>query len=665
MFFMDADQAITQADILAELRKPPTPAVSTVDLSETTFRSLHSTSSEIAAIDLQTAEASPESSVYDTDQYIRATLLSIAEDLDDPALKSRYSAADISTKELIDVLNYASSDELLAFTSTLVSLSTTSPDIHNFVVDKIDNALHFFNVFEKRDLMNLMLDSENQQNTPGIVTHIFRSCEDVDEVRDLVEGVGQRRLLAIGDTQILEYVAQAVVGQEVQAVILPERLDHRIKPEQIEETLNDIETALKEIIKISEKHTEFEDTQTVKDYILTARDDLKNLAVERSEQSVTAPVEPESIRMTEPPAVPEAPSEEELAANPDAGEEYTAMLEAYESALADYEGNQSEWLQYDQALEQHKIDTVKSLSALREIANVYSAAIKVELRYGVNITYAETAEFNFAQFLFGDQETTPGSREGRWSEQDIEDIETVLEAIPEGHLVTSPLLREIQRVSSLGGSVFAARFKDGVVKVAEHTIDSDYIRNAYEGRSPLVMVLVHELGHSIQIGNGPSWIKTDDDGNQFIEIGERKYDFDEFMALSGWEAIAPERWEGGGWMPLTLDGEEVEVGTPIEHNGERIVLVPMGWDSLIKYNADANFSHDPYSHASPWEDFAEAFTEYIFLPERLIKHAPDKFQYLELEFRKYENNHRIQDLIEQALKDGPSDDEHPGHAHHH
>ena len=86
-----------------------------------------------------------------------------------------------------------------------------------------------------------------------------------------------------------------------------------------------------------------------------------------------------------------------------------------------------------------------------------------------------------------------------------------------------------------------------------------------------------------------------------------------------------------------------------------------GGQLIASYVADAHFSHDPYAKASPWEDYAEAFCEYLFLPERLIEHAPEKFQFLEEEFKRYSNNEALMQRLEAALERGGDHKDHDDH----
>jgi hypothetical protein len=41
------------------------------------------------------------------------------------------------------------------------------------------------------------------------------------------------------------------------------------------------------------------------------------------------------------------------------------------------------------------------------------------------------------------------------------------------------------------------------------------------------------------------------------------------------------------------------------------------------------------STEDPFEDWAEAFTEYLLCPDQLITLAPEKFHYMEIHFRHY------------------------------
>ncbi len=163
--------------------------------------------------------------------------------------------------------------------------------------------------------------------------------------------------------------------------------------------------------------------------------------------------------------------------------------------------------------------------------------------------------------------------------------------------------------------------------------------------------MAHEIGHALQIGDGPGGIYFPDHTDPYFGSGEEVHDFDEWINLSGWKAYDRARISPGE-RPGTVkvDGVELPLATPVELDGCRVILqYNPGWNLLTSYNADADFSSRWYAKTSPWEDFAEAFSEYLYLPERLINDAPHKFKHLEQEFKRYEDNRELEQQLQRSL----------------
>lgn len=659
MLHADVDH-VTPETIQKELNAPKAALVRSVDLQETSFnpglRALASGGGAYTAVDeKKLVEQAREQGPAFAETVIRTHLQGIASKLDDAKLRERYLDEKLPMRDMLTVLNHASSADLQNFSHSLYTLSLANKEVRAFTADKFDNALHYYNVFEKHSLIDRLLKEPNKESANAFIAMTLRSSENQRELVQLVNGTGAAKLIATGSAEVKEYVAQAVLGPVVQAITLPANLAPGVAHDQTERALDQIKAAHEKVIQIVSKH-ELADTRVAKDFVKTAEDALKNLAMEREEQVVRAPVAPLAPTAPTAPTAPKPPSDEDLRRDPNLETTYKKELEQYQKAveqhqkdLTKYNENlqvyQRDWARHEEAMRQYHKDLKESRENLRQISNTYRGITELEYRYGVNITYGSSEFLGFKFPAMANRRP-----EGRWTEQDVADVRAVLEGIPENHVIHSPMLREIQRVPSLGWGVLGARFDDGVIKIADMTINHAGVSREYEGKSSLQIVLAHEIGHGIQIGAGPSWFAAGPDGKQMIEVGESRYDFDEFYKMGGWAPVERNRWQYT-FNGVRLDGKEVEVGVPIEVNGQRIVLVPMGRDALLQFNPDADFSSRWYAKASPWEDFAEAFSEYIFLPERLIKFAPEKFKHLEQEFHKYDGDARIQDLLNRALEE--------------
>jgi hypothetical protein len=285
------------------------------------------------------------------------------------------------------------------------------------------------------------------------------------------------------------------------------------------------------------------------------------------------------------------------------------------------------------------------------LLNFYNTHLKIaelQLSFGVSISYGVTTPLDF----YVDPEATSVPD---WTLEELQSLEASLNAIPEGHLLFSPLLFEIQKVKYLDPGVLAARYYDGVIKVVQSAGKSDELAKHYPTVDALSFVLTHEIGHGIQIGDGNLDYENLDPNT--IDDGEQRYSFDDYVELSHWEVISPERWQLiEPWSrydsyKVTLDGQLYLIGEPIEHNGRKIILQLRGDDILLACSSESEFASRWYAKVSPWEDFAEAFAEYIHCPERLIECAPHKFLFIEEEFRKYQNDRALLDLAEKRVKE--------------
>lgn len=600
MLHSDGGQAVTVEQILNELQRPEPQVVQPFDLSVESLPDLYNTfrkQDSLAAThqafnrlnDLFDQHGHSHTHVHEhfvTDStpnpikeavnaHVRDELIKLAEKLEDPALKAKFTNPELTEKDRLEVLNYVTSDELVKFIGDLYKVSLTNPTLRDFITHKIDNALFYASMGEKADIIEKVLQERPTEARNKFIAAVCRSSENLSELTEIVHQVSAEKLLATGAAEIKEMVAHTVLDPQIQTVQFPQKLPLNATQEQIDKHIAEMKTALEKIIDICNTSS-FSRTQIATDYVETARDDLAQIDKDKSE------------------------------------------------------------------FENRTRELAKAL-------NVSVDIVALEYRYGINITYGE------GENLIS---TNPASsRNPHWTEKDIADIKAIVENIPERSMLFTPLLKEVQRVPFLGWGVLGARFEEGVIKIADVAIDHRGMQQAYEGISSLRIVLVHEMGHSIQLGNFPSDIHFGPNGTS-IDGGDPLYDFQDFIDLSGWKVIERSRYKvvpGRGFADpkIRLDGTEYPIGEPIDVDGRKIVLVYQEGDNILySYNADARFSSRWYAKASPWEDFAEAFAEYIFLPKRLIHDAPEKFKHLEQEFKKYSGNQEIQAALESALRGG-------------
>lgn len=275
--------------------------------------------------------------------------------------------------------------------------------------------------------------------------------------------------------------------------------------------------------------------------------------------------------------------------------------------------------------------TATSVEQLRELGDTLRTMVEVESRFGVSLTHTESG---------------PDAR--RWTSKDVKEIKQLLEHFPEDTLLFTPILHDIKRVDEIQGA-YAARYWDGVIRVADICIDDQFIQRAYGVGSSLQLVLAHEIGHGIQLGLHPSSLEQTPDGGVEFSKGDPIYDFAEWMEISGWTVYSPDDVEIlNGGQSAQIGDQEYPIGVPVDIDGTSVILQYQR-GLLYSFDTDAPFSLDPYSRTNPWEDFAEAFCEYIMIPERLIEFAPEKFIFLEKEFRLYDDQLELMRNAEQRI----------------
>jgi len=285
--------------------------------------------------------------------------------------------------------------------------------------------------------------------------------------------------------------------------------------------------------------------------------------------------------------------------------------------------------------------------ALSEALNRLSLSTEIGVRFGVALTSA--------------------SASSQWYASELQQVRSVLEKIPAGVMLFTPLLTEIQRVPDALGNpnVLGVRYPEGRIEITDLAVRAYWGALLNRGVSMLQMTLAHEVGHGIQLGavtagathaagccHGEEQDSQDPVSVSELQRGDGRYEFQEWIELSDWQVIPKNRYTVSDFgTSITLDGQLYPVGKPIQHQGESIILVyQQGRGTLFSYKALAHFSLDAYAGTSPWEDFAEAFAEYLLLPRRLVELAPEKFLFLEREFRVHRSDElekRAQALLRQ------------------
>lgn len=293
-------------------------------------------------------------------------------------------------------------------------------------------------------------------------------------------------------------------------------------------------------------------------------------------------------------------------------------------------------------------ENVNSCAQLREIANVIRLKSELDFKYCVKLTDQEAG---LRPYIMEGVLVLIAGEPQNWTSKELLDVKAALERLPEGLLLLTPRLTEIQRVDFIGPGIMAARYPEGIIRVGSLAVDSEYVTSMFPGVSSLQVVLTHEIGHGIQLGAAICTCEIQANGLDPFTRADPRYEFRDFLDLSKWQIVDKSHYQMmDGNRSVVVDGEPFCLYTPYRHNGKEIVFVyDHGNEILYCVDAFAPFSVDRYGRSNPWEDWAVSFAEYHYTPERLITFAPEKFQYFEQEFRVYGARTDLQEKLASSL----------------
>ena len=226
-----------------------------------------------------------------------------------------------------------------------------------------------------------------------------------------------------------------------------------------------------------------------------------------------------------------------------------------------------------------------------------------------------------------------------WRARDLEDIREVFERLPQGKILFTPRLFEIRRVEQDDPDTQGERHEDGLIRILDIAIDDQLQQVRNHGISSLQSVLTHELGHALQLGASAYRMRFSRQQLQFVGMSDPSYDFGHYMQLSGWAIVAPEHYKIAYFGDaLIIDDQLLPLDTPLLYNGAAVEFRFDPEDEILyAVNPFARYSLGSYAKTNPWEDWAEAFCEYVLLPQRLASVACDKFDYFNQQFGLYES----------------------------
>lgn len=543
------------------------------------------------------------------------------------AIQSEYLAGD-SLPKMLEAIPLLPQREALLL--DLHVFSMTDVRAANELARYWDNAIHALPAEERTRLANTILTTHQDSISYNRVARTLQCSETLEELCASITVIGEEKLLASGNAELRELCAIAYLYPRVGAVSFPAPPDKHATSAESRACLTAVISAYEDILDICLNAERFKHTRTASELGLSAVSSIADAKIDLYNWELRLQTQrpQDSSEGLSPGAIPLL-----LAQNAEQKKALRTHLDRQTRARATPQASAPEQLRKD----------------IQLLAASYVKIATLEHTYGLNFTYANTTILD----LFA-----PAGQRGMplWTLEELDAIETGLKAIPLEHTLFSKKLCEIQKVSSIGPGVLAARYADGKIQITPEASSSKEMATHYPDIHPLSMVFVHELGHSIQLGGETGGLYHDENGAYAIEPGELKYDFEHFITLAGWQVIGPEDFtlilsaSKQHSVKVELDGNEYEIGKEITHNGERIVLQlhPSG-RALFAFSATGAFPSRWYARTTPWEDYAETFAEYMLVPELLIDSAPIKFQFMESEFKKYANNSEIKKRLQTKL----------------
>ena len=548
------------------------------------------------------------------------------------AIQSEYLAGDSLPKMLEAIALLPQREALLL---DLHAFSRSDATAANELARYWDNAIHALPVSERVQLADKILTTHRDSLSFERVAHTLQCSETLKELCTAVTVIGEERLLATGNAELRELCAIAHLYPRMRAVDFPAPPETHATIAESRACLKAVISAYEEIVEICLDAGRFKHTHTATELGLSALSSITDAKIDLHhwELRVQALTTPESSEGLSPDSVPQF------------------LAQTSDQGIMAHSTHTSRQIADQATTSPQMTDPERLTQEIQLLAASYVMMAALEHTYGLNFTYANNSILD----LFA-----PVGQRGMplWTLEELAAIETGLKAIPLEHTLFSKNLREIQKVSTVGPGVLAARYTDGKIQITPEASNSTEMTTHYPGIHPLSMIFVHELGHSIQLGGESGGLYNDESGAYAIQPGELKYDFERFIKIAGWQVLGPEDFTlvlpatKQNSVKVELDGNVYEIGKEITHNGAPVVLQlhPSG-RALFTFSARGEFPSRWYAKTTPWEDYAETFAEYMLIPELLIDSAPLKFQFMESEFKKYAHNTELKKRFQIKLKE--------------
>lgn len=239
------------------------------------------------------------------------------------------------------------------------------------------------------------------------------------------------------------------------------------------------------------------------------------------------------------------------------------------------------------------------------------------------------------------------SAKNLWTEKRVEELRCALAMLPDGHRIMTPTLRVIHLapMKNLGEWRASGRVALGLPGILRHNR-----RDEFGGASHMIGVTIHEVAHSLQMSGDNPCVTWEASTGIPRTPTNPLFDLSTFASLSTWRVIGPVSPEQViGKDSIRIDAHLLPLNRPLKvpdgeafrhlqgsFGDEWIVFRYQPTDKLLYvHRATAAFARSGNASSDPFEDWAEAFTDYLLCPEDLIALAPEKFYYMELHVKLY------------------------------
>jgi|GEM_PF-2862042 len=181
---------------------------------------------------------------------VRSLLCAAAAGLEDPALKRRYLRENITEKELLEVLVHLSSESRTNCVRAMLYLASLYEDVQGFMVAKLNNMLHFVGTPERIAILSELAGRDKDPAVRVQAQHILLGSFDLKQLKDVVNGVGEEKLLAFEQPAVKELLAYSAILPSVRQVKLPERLAETADKTQLQQRLGELIESLTRVGEI-------------------------------------------------------------------------------------------------------------------------------------------------------------------------------------------------------------------------------------------------------------------------------------------------------------------------------------------------------------------------------------------------------------------------------